>query len=179
MEATDVVGGNSSAGEHGNAIHGYSRAEVDEFLAAAAVERERLERDIADARERVSRARSALGMHRVMVAMMLETQRELGELRLHAERRAAEIVAEAEREAEAEAAALRHFDATTTEPPPAPAAPVIDLDTAEHVDSWASWSAPSMEATPGSGSAARQGEDYFDFLRGALADDSPLGPISE
>ena len=82
-------------------VRGYSRAEVDEFLAAVAVERSRLEAEIAEATERINRARSAIGMHRVMVAMLLETQQELSALRSEAEAQARQIVADAEREAAA------------------------------------------------------------------------------
>jgi hypothetical protein len=175
MEATGVIGEAGSASEHGTAIHGYSRAEVDEFLAAAAIERERLEREIADARARISRARSALGMHRVMVAMMLETQRELSELRMSAERRAAEIVADAEREQ----ARLGSRPSSVADPSSVATPAMIDLERAEHVDSWATFGAPTPDAPTGASTASQHGEDYFDFLRGALADDSPLGPIAE
>lgn len=81
--------------------HGYSRQAVDEFIAAAAIEAERLEVLIADAAERTRRARAAIGTHRVMVAMVVETQLRLDELRRDAELESAAILERADREAEA------------------------------------------------------------------------------
>jgi cell division septum initiation protein DivIVA len=156
MEMAEVEELTGVSHERGTAIHGYSRAEVDEFLAAAGTERARLERDIADARARISRARSALGMHRVMVAMLLDAQRELSDLRQDAERRAEEIVAQA------------HADSAETPH-------VIDLAASDSNDQWMSTNNP----IGASADALEAGEDYFDFLRGALADDTPLGPSAE
>jgi hypothetical protein len=170
MDAPEVSGVTNTPSESSTAIQGYSRAEVDEFLSAATSERERLEREIADARGRIARARAALGMHRVMVAMMLETQRELGELRQNAERRAAEIVAAAERERSQIGAST----APLASPEPAPIR-MIDLDAVDQSVSWADVGG----AAPVSGNGSDSGDEYFDFLRGALADESPLGPISE
>jgi cell division septum initiation protein DivIVA len=170
MDAPEVNGVTNAQSESSTAIQGYSRAEVDEFLSAAASERQRLEREIADARGRIARARAALGMHRVMVAMMLETQRELGELRQNAERSAAAIVAAAERERSPLGASMTSFGV----PEPAPTQ-IIDLDAVDHSVSWADVGG----AAPASGNGSDSGDEYFDFLRGALADESPLGPISE
>jgi hypothetical protein len=171
----------------GTAVHGYSRAEVDEFLQAAAAERSRLESEIADARSRIGRARSAIGMHRVMVAMLLETQRELTEMRARADAEAEAILAQAERDAamilagSAAAApgaiasaptAVANSASTPIMSTPGPA-PVheIDLGGADRA------SAGAAPGAPGEGEAG--GDEYFDFLRGALADESPLGPGTE
>jgi hypothetical protein len=181
---------NVSNDASGAAIHGYSRAEVDDFLEAAAVERARLEVEIADARARAGRARSAIGMHRVMVSMLLETQRELTELRLDAEARAEQIVAEAEREANEMLAASGASGWTHDEPftldPQAPITSMIDLVgvaeqdggvlQANGVEQNGRASHPSVDPSAG---AEPEPDEYFDFLRGALADDSPLGPKPE
>jgi hypothetical protein len=170
----------------GTAVQGYSRAEVDEFLKAAAAERSRLEAEISDARARIGRARSAIGMHRVMVAMLLETQRELTELRARADDEAAAILAQAERDA----AMILSGSSPVTEPtsvasvtapaPPADASPSLDeIDLSGHLAT--STSAATTLAQPrGEGGEGEAGRDeYFDFLRGALADESPLGPGPE
>jgi ABC-type transporter Mla subunit MlaD len=156
-------------------IHGYSRAEVDDFLSAAAAERARLEATIADANTRASRARSALGTHRVMVAMLLETQRELGQMRSDAEKEAEAIISAAERDV----AHARSIRRDTQE---------IDLSAFAAAGERASGDEPSPFAPPeptmpdepltseplnGSGN----GDEYFAFLRGALDDDQPLGPL--
>src|SRR5262249_36684182 len=127
------------------------------------VERSRLEADIADSTERINQARSAIGLHRVMVAMLLESQRELTDMREQAEQRAKEIIAEAEREAAAIAAGTAPAPGPPTSPPSgfagaaAPAAPEIHLP----------------------GRAGDDGDHYFRYLSGALADDAPLGPAPE
>jgi hypothetical protein len=166
------------------AIQGYSRVEVDQFLAAAAVERSRLENEIADAEQRIARARSAIGMHRVMVAMLLETQRELTELRHHADREAEQILRDAEREA-AEIARARRGAAVASVAPPDPAASGRVAATGDSqgqpADDDAFLFGASAVTPPsfvGSGPAPEAGHDqYFEFLRGALTDESPLGPI--
>ncbi len=58
-------------------VHAYSRDAVDDFLAAAEAERVRLRGIVTDAEARSRRARAAVGMQRVMVSMLLETQREV------------------------------------------------------------------------------------------------------
>ena len=135
-------------------IRGYSRAEVDDFLDAAARERSRLETEIADADRRVREARSAIGMHRVMVAMVLDAQRELTEVRRAAEREADAIIAAAELDAQQGVSAA----------PIGPVTHMVDLTAAEE--------SPATVAESGS-------DEYFEFLRGALADDGPLGPSPE
>ena len=183
---------NVSNDASGAAIHGYSRAEVDDFLKAAAVERARLEAEIADARARAGRARSAIGMHRVMVSMLLETQRELTELRLDAEARAEQIVADAEREAGAIGAGTGMSTWMRDEPftidTQAPATSLIDLGVeqavgvphANGVEQNGRAHHPSADPSAGADPAAdAERDEYFDFLRAALADDSPLGPNPE
>jgi hypothetical protein len=160
----------------GQAIHGYSRAEVDDFLQAAAAERARLEREIVDSRGRIGRARSAIGMHRVMVSMLLETQRELTELRQDAEARAEQIVTAAEHEA---AAILGGTPPPTFATAPDTTTPrVIDLGAGEH--NGAPQPLGAYRSANGDAPTGSSGQDeYFDFLRGALADESPLGPGPE
>lgn len=157
-------------------MQGYSRAEVDEFLAAASAERVRLESEIDDLQGRISRARSAIGMHRVMVAMLIDAQRELTDIREAAAAEAERIV----RQAEGEVAAI----------PPAPVAPhdaplstTIARD--ESIDLVTGPLATASSPSPASnGSLSITGvtagdDDYMEFLRGALSDDSPLGPSGE
>jgi hypothetical protein len=159
-------------------LQGYSRAEVDDFLSAVASERTRLEAAIADANRRIAGARSSISMHRVMVAMLLDAQREFLDVRNRAQSEADEIVAAAELEARATIEAARApgmvderaGDAADDAPPPA-----IDLIS-------------GSEPTPGptsfhNGSPPSSAPDdaagFFDYLRGALVDDQPLGPVDE
>ena len=138
-------------------IHGYPRGDVEEFLSAAAAERVRLEAEIAEAHARIAQARSAVGTHRVMVTMLLDAQRELSEIRRRAEAEAERMIAEAEIEAQAiERGRWSAFDVPTSVS--MPSEPTIDLV----------------------GHADAQGSDqFFDYLRGALADDQPLGPRAD
>src|SRR5215813_9209404 len=85
----------------------YARQAVDDFLTAATAERERLELTIAEAKARTDRARAVIGMHRVMVSMLLETQHELDALREAADREAQAIVSNAEEDARAIVQAAR------------------------------------------------------------------------
>jgi hypothetical protein len=71
----------------------YSRAAVDEFLAAADAERQRLEAAIADAQARLARATSAAGLQQTVVEMMLDAQREVADIRRAAEVASAGILA--------------------------------------------------------------------------------------
>jgi hypothetical protein len=143
-------------------IHGYPRAQVEEFLSAAAAERVRLESEIADANARIARARAAVGTHRVMVAMLLETQRELSETRRRAEQEAERILADAEIEARAIERGVPSIDLSE---PPAPVSATIPPT-----------ATPSV---PLAGHVRNDDDNYFEFLRGALADDQPLGPRPE
>ena len=148
-------------------MQGYSRAAVDDFLAAAAAERSRLEIEIADARGRLGRAHVALGMHQTMLAMLTDTGRELEDLRRRTERQAAEAIANDE---------IRNR-------PSMPAPPfAFDLTAAERAEHAASVvETPSTTEGSPYGEHASGGDDdaYFGFLRGALADDKPLGPRPE
>jgi hypothetical protein len=139
-------------------VRAYSRSAIDDFLAAAASERARLEAAIAEDEERTSRARAALGTHRVMVAMLIEAQRELDATRTRAEAEAATILGGAGRPP-----AL--LDLTRVEPAPGD---VTSLPV----------TVPSMTG-PVSPTADAGTTEYFDFLRGALVDDKPLGPRPE
>jgi cell division septum initiation protein DivIVA len=150
--------GSTAAGLPDAPVRGYSRAELDEFLTQAATERARLEATIAADEERIRRGRAALGTHRVMVAMLLAAQRELDDIRARAEREAAAILAGAGRPEPV-------LDLTRSEPaPPVSPVPPAPVQVASV--------APSV-----TGDA--DAHDYFDFLRGALDDDAPLGPRPE
>lgn len=163
-------------------LRGYQRAAVDEFLAAAEAERSRLESLIADANDRASRARAAVGMHHIMVTMLAETQQELAQRRSDADRRSAEIIAAAEAQARA------------IERPPAAPVPPVTSTPLESPAAAASLSAiPAAYTPPAAGELAsmaprlqidRHEEDeeadrFFAFLRRALVDDEPLGPRPE
>jgi hypothetical protein len=154
---------------------GYDRAAVDAFLTAAGEERQKLEDEIKQSNLRLARARTALGTHRVMVAMLLETQRELSTIRRDAERQAAEIIATAEREVrEASGANLGASN-------PGPAAESIDLR-ASTMPPMVAPSAPTMTGTPTGDdlfAPAPHDDEFFEYLRGALSDDEPLGPRTE
>jgi DivIVA protein len=173
----------------GQPVRGYSRAEVDDFLAAAARERARLEAEIADANRRIRDARTAIGMHRVMVSMVLDAQRELSEMRRAAELEAERILSAAETDAQRMLAEARnepaayatHDSSAYSSPEPAPYAtpePVIDLaaiDTPVDVHA-----GNGAVVHPSEAPARDAGDDqFFEFLRGALADNEPLGPPTE
>jgi hypothetical protein len=111
--------------------------------------------------------------------MLLETQRELAQMRRDAEKEAEDIIAAAEREA----AHARTIHLEKNE---------IDLAAFAVADEHAvnGAAAPSPFAPPASSRSmgAKTGEDvgvpgegngdeYFAFLRGALDDDQPLGPL--
>jgi hypothetical protein len=146
-------------------IRGYSRAEVDEFLRAASEERDRLAAEIADSSERISRARAANGLHRVMVAMLLEAQRELTEIRTSADAEATRILADAEREA---TMILAGDDVAPS------ATPASALPTGAMID---------LGALGREGMSRFEGgttdDPYMQNLRSALADDAPLRPLPE
>jgi hypothetical protein len=158
---------------------GYDRAAVDAFLAAAAEERQKLETEIEQSNMRLARARTALGTHRVMVAMLLETQRELSVIRRDAERQAAEIIAAAEREMRA--APGDRLDA----PSAGPATDAIDLRSDPEPSNRPSGDLPVRPSTPEADgddalfAPAGQDDAFFQYLRGALSDDEPLGPRPE
>jgi len=159
-------------------VHGFPRAEVDAFLAAAASERVRLEAEIADANARIARARSAVGTHRVMVAMLLEAQRELTEIRRNAEVEAERILGAAELEAQSIERGAPSVSTSATAPAAGSAAGSAAAPTFAAAPSSPS---RSPEPTIDLAAAANNGKDdeFFDFLRGALTDDQPLGPASE
>ena len=197
-------------------VHAYARDSVDDFLAAAAAEKEQLRRVIADAEARERRARASIGMQRVMVSMLLEAQREIADERERAELEAADIVAAAETEAMAIVQAARNevgapggsrvapYERRTTVEERAAVAfgvetATLDLASAERREqddqrrlhpSRSEYPSAGAGATSGNGftrdsglptsslSAFDSGEDerFFAYLRGALADDQPLGP---
>jgi hypothetical protein len=155
---------------------GYDRAAVEDFLRAAAEERVKLRQQIDSANLRLARARTALGTHRVMVAMLLETQRELSTMRRDAELQAAEIIGAAEREArvreESGRAGPGPIDLRDS-PFAAPAPATLNGERA---------SASSYETVnpyaPGATTDPTADSEFFEFLRGALDDEEPLGPRS-
>jgi cell division septum initiation protein DivIVA len=149
----------------GPAIQGYSRAEVDDFLSAASVERARLEAEIASANERINRARAAIGIHRVMFTMLLDVQREINDLRRGADEAAASIVQDAEREASA---------ARAWTPESAPLESLVqsgstELDLTLHAARF------DLHGPTGMRDQISDDDKYFDFLRGALIEEEPLG----
>jgi hypothetical protein len=132
-------------------FHGYSRTELDAFLLSVEDERARLEAAIAEDEVRTRAARAALGTHRVMVSMLLQAQREIDEIRARAEAEAAVVLLASS----------------------SPSAPVLDITRLEH-------GVPSpMFSTRLSPATNDDNTEYFDFLRGALVDDAPLGPRPE
>ena len=159
-------------------VRGYQRAAVEEFLAAANAEKARLEALIADANERAAVARTAVGMHHIMVAMLVETQEELTRRRREADLQAAEIIAAAE----AQALAIERPTAMpepAAVPAPAAAAPVVE-GLRIHAP------AATAEPVPASPRLEVEGHDddeeadrFFAFLRRALSDEEPLGPRPE
>lgn len=174
--------------------HGYPRDAVDEFLAAADAERARLEAVIREASGRAERARAPIGAQRLMMSMLLDTQRELSELRDSAATRAEKIIAEAEAQAR-EIVMLADPVPTprpgfTTGPRPGGTGAAsssstdrpIDLVGAEAADQKPppdSFGAGSDGPRVNGHSKSTESDEFFDFLRGALADDQPLGPRAE
>jgi regulator of protease activity HflC (stomatin/prohibitin superfamily) len=171
-------------------VRGYGRTTVDDFLIAADAERRRLERVIADSRAREQEARAAISAHQVMLTMLLDTYHDLDERRRQAEKEAAALLEAADRDAREiliEARGSRYGSIEWSGLPPQTEVEregtnVIDLSQAEAVDGVP----PAVAGSPVFAAAARaNGHDeqassgYFDFLRGALDDDQPLGPRAE
>jgi hypothetical protein len=175
----------ASSDSPSEALRAYPRGAVDEFVAAAQAERTRLEAIISDAEARLRRARATIGMHRVMVGMVIETQREINEMRSDAERRAATILADATDQtsriletARADSGAAEWLAGNGHRfVPPATdmTAATIDLrdpDGLEVAGLGQRWSGRSGRLAEGD----QDTSVYFNFLRGALNDDQPLGP---
>jgi len=137
----------------------YSRAAFDEFNVAADAERARLEALIADASARLARADAAVGLNRTMAEMIVDSQRELQEIRRRAERTAAEILA-------GDAPA----PAPAPVPPPAPVAeaPVAERLTAVFVD-------PDESLEP----LRPADDDYFARLKDTLGSRDGLGSLHD
>ena len=189
-EARDAAGGPA-------AIQWYARSSVDEFLEHAAQERSRLEAVIADATERADQARAAMGLHRLMASMLLETHRQLTERRREAEVQAAQIILQSEREAHAllEAAQARHAGPPTAAPSPAQGTDwVIDLTAPTgpaamappSTDQVPPMPASTTDASPiaakqhGNGDAPPEDADaFFAYLRAGATSSEPLGPPAE
>lgn len=152
------------------AVQGYARAAVEDFLEAADRERAQLRRSIDDASDRIAHANKASGMHRMMLTMLIDTGREIADVRAAADSRAAEIVLAARAPAQASTPAAVRDEAAS-----------IDLRTEEHGERTVS--APATHdvfvAPPGGDSADMDADAYFGFLSGALADEEPLGPRPE
>ena len=164
---------------------------VDEFLSAADAERRRLQQVIADSTSREREARAAMSAHQVMLTMLLDTYHDLDERRRQAERDAAAVLEEADRDAREiliEARGSAGLPARAGSPIAGPfdtgreQTSVIDLSEPKPFDRVS----PAVAGSPVFAAAARaNGHDehassgYFDFLRGALEDDQPLGPSPE
>jgi len=139
------------------AIRWYSRSALDEYLVGAEAERIRLEAAIAEANERFARASAALGLHQTMMEMLLESQRDVREIRRRADAESARTIADAERAAEqilGRDGPARVEPAPTVPEPGLPPAPSLRFDAR----------------------AAEADDAFFTYLRGALDGDEPLGP---
>ena len=154
---------------------GYARELVEDFRVAARAERAKLQAKIAYEESRARRARATVGVYRVMVGMLLETQRELAELRGAAETTAAETGRAAEEKAQvllhaAHEGSHADFDQRGDQRwAPTGSDSVLDLAGLERDEQK---SAQPTEAAP-------PDDQFFAYLRGALADEQPLGPRSE
>src|SRR5262245_50216810 len=101
MDPTSGPSPRSDGEQSPSPIRWYSRSALDEFLVAADAERSRLNGLIGGAHSRLARANSAIGLHQTMVEMLIDSQREIGEVRSKAEIEAAAIIARGQEEAEA------------------------------------------------------------------------------
>jgi hypothetical protein len=182
------------ASSAGSPEAGYSRAAVDDFLAAAAEERRRLEDVIAEAEFREQRARSTVeahfGLHDAMVKALLETQHELGFRRREAEEQAARILEQADLEARAVIDSAR-AEVSARSGGPSIEPPFVDLAAEERPEPAepgdVSWMSPTYVDHRRGGTGAigaqpettKESDAYFDYLRGALVDERPLGPRAD
>jgi len=66
-------------------VHGYDRTAVDHYLQVAAAEQERLRAEIAEARDRIARARAVAVARRLLSTMVLDACDEIGAVRRSAE----------------------------------------------------------------------------------------------
>src|SRR5262249_37417850 len=105
------------------AVQGYAREAVDDFLAAAQAERARLLELIAEAEARTRRARAAVGIQRVIAAILPEAQVQIEEGRRATAAEVEAILAVAENDA-------RSLPGATSEK----SEPTIDLVLAESID---------------------------------------------
>ena len=135
---------------------------------------------------------AAISAHQVMLTMLLDTYHDLDERRRQAERDAAAVLEEADRaragDPDRGGADRPGFPLRAGSPIAGPfdtgreQTSVIDLSEPEPFDRVS----PAVAGSPVFAAAARaNGHDehassgYFDFLRGALEDDQPLGPSPE
>ncbi len=156
---------------------GYARSAVDSFRAAADAERARLLEVLDDARRRLERAQAADHTQRLMLEMLMDAERELGAARRAAEAEAARIVAAAQATAGRASA-----DARENQVPEPLFVDAIDLAAAEQVDASTNGAHDHHEPTRRVRAADFDGDggesdEYFRYLRGALVDDAPLGPV--
>jgi hypothetical protein len=166
-------------------MYAYPRATVDEFVRASEVEKQRLRTSIEEDEHRARRARAAIGMHHMMVSMLIETQRDLEELRRDAERVAAQIIATASEGTRSPWPAPSGGSAPSPGMPDGRGSPMsIDLVAEGNLDERREpvrspfdvapdGLAPNGHHTDDSDDASNE---YFAFLREALDDDEPLGP---
>lgn len=140
----------------------YSRRALDQYLAEAATERARLQASIDDANGRRARASAAVGLHQTMLEMLLESQREIADIRRAAEIEAARVMAEGDREADALFGA--HRVAGERVAGNGSASPV----------------AVATAVAPSSAEAIPPADDeFFSYLKDALTGDEPLGPAPQ
>jgi cell division septum initiation protein DivIVA len=136
-----------------SALSGYDRAAVQGFLKEAAIRRAHLEGVIADASERRERA---IATHAANRAVVEGAQRELAEIRAHAEARASQLLVAARLEAQLLLRAAREQASRVEREERS-----VDLRGHELLDA-------ALD-----GSVGVTDEDYFEYLRGALRVDSP------
>jgi hypothetical protein len=165
-------------------MYAYPRATVDEFIRASEAEKQRLVAAIEHDEHRASRARAAIGMHHMMVSMLIETQRELDQMRRDAERLAAEIIAAASNgrsdprhEGNApggsasgplrERFAPTSIDLVAEDEAGLGSAPRVSLSDSVHQVTSVPYETDDNDP---------ETSQYFAFLREALTDDEPLGP---
>ncbi|NBP52300.1 MAG: hypothetical protein EBU70_14180 [Actinobacteria bacterium] len=147
----------------------YSRAAVDEFLAAADAERRRLEATIADARARLARATSAAGLQQTVVEMMLDAQREVADIRRAAELASAGILAPIPQSVQPAASSASIASSYVDSVPS-----VAGLST----DGGGRTAPPSfVDPLGGRPRTDRDDVAFFEYLRDELHRDGPLGPM--
>lgn len=162
----------------------YSRAAVDEFLAAADAERQRLEAAIADAQARLARATSAAGLQQTVVEMMLDAQREVADIRRAAEVASAGILApisppgpEGASTAPTAPTAETAETAPASSPAPSEVASVPSPPGVSGDDHPRSVPPSFVDPLGGRPRTDRDDVAFFEYLKDELDRDEPMGPM--